>query len=81
MIWERSKSVHHSVQLWPCVWLMIHGRTHLKLVYLNYLLYSSAALENEGEGDTGLCEFTDFLCVNLMQCTNISLITKDEKSR
>lgn len=37
----------------PCVWLMIHS-THLKLVYLNYLSYSSLALGNGGEGRNGL---------------------------
>ena len=50
MIWKGRKSVHHHhVQPWPCVRL-IHKRTHLKLVNLNYLSYSSLALENEDEG-------------------------------
>lgn len=43
---------------WPSVRL-IHKRTHLKLVYLNYLSYSSLALENEDKGKMSTVKVSD----------------------
>lgn len=60
--------MHRYVQLGP-VCLMIHS-THLKLVYLDYSSYGSLALEKGGEGRNGLFEFADFLCADLLRCTN-----------
>lgn len=51
IIWKGQKSVlHHLVQPWPHVRL-IQMRTHLKLVYLNYLSYTPLGLENKDEGE------------------------------
>lgn len=57
MISKGRKSVHH-VQPWPCDRL-IYKRTNLKLVYLNYLSYSSLASENEDEGKMSTVKVSD----------------------